>query len=248
MKRSVMLRRVASILDMAAQEHPHPLRVAIDGPDAAGKTTLANQIAYALEHRQPNSDLPAETFHHNPRTIRISADDYLNPPEIRHQRGRHDAVGYVRHSLNYDALLHYVLRPMGTGRRHRCLTRFYDRIKDACADPKSMLEPAEVKRAAPGMILLVDGIFLQRSRIRSYWDFVIYVSVAPETSLARGLARARKLRVGETSRMDLLELESVFRKRYLPAQELYRRWEDPERMASLIIENDDPDYPQMRWA
>lgn len=248
MKRSVMLRRVANLLDMAAQEYPHPLRVAIDGPDAAGKTTLANQIAYALEHRQSNSDLPAEPSSHNPRTIQISADDFLNPPEVRHQRGRYDAVGYLEHSVNYGALLHYVLKPMGSGPRHRCLTRFHDRVKDAYVDPGNTLENGEVKQAAPGMILLVDGVFLQRSRIRSYWDFVIYVTVAPETSLARGLARAEKLRVGVTSSADLFDLERAFRKRYLPAQALYRQWDHPERMANLIIENDDPDYPMMRWA
>ena len=30
-------------------ERPHPIRVAIDGPDAAGKTTLADELAPMIE-------------------------------------------------------------------------------------------------------------------------------------------------------------------------------------------------------
>ena len=45
MNRSALLDRLAQAIDLAPRFHP--LRVAIDGIDAAGKTSLADQLAGA---------------------------------------------------------------------------------------------------------------------------------------------------------------------------------------------------------
>lgn len=47
--------------------------VAIDGVDGSGKTTFTKSLAAQLNER------PAIVIH---------VDDFLNPPEIRHRRGR----------------------------------------------------------------------------------------------------------------------------------------------------------------
>lgn len=47
MKRHELLRDLAS--KIAAINLPHSVRVAIDGVDAAGKTTLANELAPAIK-------------------------------------------------------------------------------------------------------------------------------------------------------------------------------------------------------
>ncbi|MCP2269112.1 hypothetical protein [Actinokineospora diospyrosa] len=57
---------------------PHPLRVAIDGPPAAGKTTLADELATAL--RAQSRD-----------TIRATIDDFLFPRAHRYRNGRYSA-------------------------------------------------------------------------------------------------------------------------------------------------------------
>jgi uridine kinase len=48
--------------------------VAIDGPDTAGKTTLADELADALLGR-------------GREVVRASIDDFLRPRDERHRRG-----------------------------------------------------------------------------------------------------------------------------------------------------------------
>lgn len=61
-------------------------RVGIDGPDAAGKTTLADALA-AL------TGLP-----------RVRADDFLAPPEVRYRAGRLSPEGYYADAFDLPAL------------------------------------------------------------------------------------------------------------------------------------------------
>jgi uridine kinase len=67
------------------------LRVGIDGPDAAGKTTLADELASALEPR-------------GHRVRRSSIDDFLRPPDERYRRGRDSPRGYYEDSFDYAAV------------------------------------------------------------------------------------------------------------------------------------------------
>ena len=61
-------------------------RVGVDGPDAAGKTTLADELAAA-------TGVP-----------RVRADDFLNPPEVRYARGPLDPDGYFADAFDLAAL------------------------------------------------------------------------------------------------------------------------------------------------
>jgi len=67
------------------------VRVAVDGIDAAGKTTLADELAGVLERRS----LPI---------ARISEDDYLRPRAERYARGELSPEGYFLDSFDHDAL------------------------------------------------------------------------------------------------------------------------------------------------
>lgn len=73
------------------------LRVAIDGPDAAGKTTLADELAAALGH-------PA---------LRVSIDDFHRPRQERYARGPLSPEGYVHDCFDFAALRRAVLAPAG---------------------------------------------------------------------------------------------------------------------------------------
>jgi hypothetical protein len=68
-----------------------PARVAIDGPDASGKTTIAEELATVLEAAGSVA-------------ARISADDFLSPAEQRYGGGRDSPEGYYEHSFDYPAL------------------------------------------------------------------------------------------------------------------------------------------------
>jgi uridine kinase len=71
---------------------PLPARVAVDGVDAAGKTTLADELAARL-----------------PAAARLSADDFLRPPEERYRRGRESPEGYYLDSFDHARLREAVL-------------------------------------------------------------------------------------------------------------------------------------------
>lgn len=79
---------------------PDAARVAIDGVDAAGKTTIADELAVVLRDR-------GEQFE------RVCADDFLRPAAERHRRGRESAEGYYLDSFDHDALRRSVLATRG---------------------------------------------------------------------------------------------------------------------------------------
>ena len=72
---------------VAAQHRPHPLRVAIDGVDAAGKTTLADELA------EPVRALGRPV-------IRASVDDFHNPRAVRYRMGDDSPEGYFQDSFD----------------------------------------------------------------------------------------------------------------------------------------------------
>ncbi|MFI6294812.1 cytidylate kinase family protein [Nonomuraea sp. NPDC050790] len=81
---------------------PHPVRVAIDGPPAAGKTTLADELAVVL--RAQGRDI-----------IRASIDDFLVPLAQRYRRGRYSAEGCYFDAHDRAALCRVLLDPLGPG-------------------------------------------------------------------------------------------------------------------------------------
>jgi len=68
-------------------ELPRPARVAVDGVDAAGKTTLADALAARV-----------------PGAACISADDFLRPAEERYRQGRESPQGYYDDSFDHGRL------------------------------------------------------------------------------------------------------------------------------------------------
>ncbi len=71
-----LVERLADAIDQPSPDAR--VIVAIDGPDAAGKTTLADTLAQQVAR-------PA---------LRVSIDDWHNPREVRLRRGDESPVGY----------------------------------------------------------------------------------------------------------------------------------------------------------
>ena len=78
----------------------HPLRVAIDGVDGAGKTSLAEELRDALT----SGGRPV---------VRASIDGFHNPRSVRYARGRRSPEGYYRDSFDHTALVANLLEPLG---------------------------------------------------------------------------------------------------------------------------------------
>lgn len=162
--------RLAMLVDrICALERPHPVRVAIDGIDAAGKTTLADGLAVAVGER-------------GRAVVRAGVDGFHNPRRIRHSRGRESPEGYFLDSFDYATLERVLLQPLGPGGSRAYRSAVFDWRLDA---PVEMPE----RHAASNAVLLFDGIFSQRQELVHHWDYTVFVDVAFEVALERACRR-----------------------------------------------------------
>jgi uridine kinase len=213
--RDRLLRELTS--QICGMEATHPMRVAIDGPDAAGKTTLADELAPVIEV----AGRPV---------IRASLDAFHNPRSIRYRRGELSPEGYYRDSFNDSALISHLLKPLGPGSIKRYRRAAFDLLADQPVTVPEEVAPADA-------VLLLDGIFLHRRSLLPYWEFSIYLRVSESEILARAARRDANLLGG------LENVRDRYLQRYLPAQQLYRAECHPQAAASCVIDNEDPHAP-----
>jgi uridine kinase len=88
-------------------------------------------------------------------------------------------------------------------------------------------------------IVLIDGIFLLRPTLLSFWELTIYLDVNFEQSIERGINRdAKHLGSREDARLR-------YQKRYVPGQMLYLRDAHPLDKADILIDNSILEYPRL---
>jgi uridine kinase len=199
----------------------HPVRVAVDGVGAAGKTTLADELAAVLRESGRS-------------VIRAGIDGFHNPRQVRHRRGPLSPMGYYEDSFDYEAVVANLLAPLGPGGSRRYRTAVYDFRSDAPVD-------APERTAGADAVLLFDGIFLLRPEIRDHWDFRVFVDASFETTLKRALTRDVEL---------FGSLEAVrerYLRRYIPGEMTYLREVRPRDRADVVVENDDHAQPRLLW-
>lgn len=196
---------------------PHPVRVAIDGPDAAGKTTLADELAVVLRAR-------------GREVIRASIDGFHLPRVRRYRRGQYSAEGCYHDTYDYDALRRVLLDPLGPGGDLGFRRAVFDHLTDTALSEPAATAPAHA-------VLLFDGVFLLRPELIDRWDLRIFVSVALDEVLSPARARDQAL----FGTID--EVERRYRDRYIPAQQLYLASAHPTQHADMIVRNDEPHRP-----
>jgi len=215
MKRSDALTEIASVI--AEIPLPHPIRVAVDGRDGAGKTALANDLV------KPFRSLGREV-------IRASVDGFHNPREIRYQKGPTSPEGFFRDSYNYDALRDLLIEPLGPGGSRNYRTTAFDWRTDSPSF-------SPLKQAPENAILLFDGIFLLRPELIDLWDFKIFTDVAVEVGVARCADR-------DGSSADPTAQAN---QRYVEGQKLYFVECDPKSRAHVVFDNNDWQHPILDW-
>jgi uridine kinase len=209
---------VAAIVDaIEAVPCSHPLRVAVDGSAASGKTMLADELAISLHGRGRD-------------VIRASIEGFLRPRIERYRRGPESAHGCYEDSFDYDRLRVELLRPLGESGSRLYRTEIYDRRTD-------LLVEAEQMEASADAILLFDGVFLLRPELVDAWDFRVFITVASEEIIRRARIRDAEM-YGSPD-----DAERRFRARYLPSQRHYRGTVQPAELADVVLENDDPSRP-----
>jgi uridine kinase len=187
--------------------------VAIDGVGGSGKTTFADALAAAVGPRP---------------VIVLHADDFFQPAEIRHARGRHSPEGFWLDSYDYAALTSWALEPLGEAGDGRYRRASFDRTSGRPFMPAEEL-------AAPDALVLIEGTFLHRDELASAWHHSLYLDVPFEETGRRMAER------------DGLPAEDVHRlmERYTGAQRLYFAAARPWERATLVVDNTDPGRPRI---
>lgn len=197
----------------------HPTRVAVDGIDAAGKTTLANELGAVLEER----GLPV---------IRASIDGFHQPRSVRYQRGPDSPEGYYFDSFNYSAVGYALLDPLGPHGSRRYRRAVFDFRADTALDTPE-------DEAPPNALLLFDGVFLLRPELDTRWDYRIFVNVPFDVAVRRAMQRDQAL-FGTAN-----DVRERYLRRYVPGQQLYFDAVRPQEHAQAIVRNTDPAHPTL---
>jgi uridine kinase len=169
-----------------------PYLVCIEGLGGAGKSTLADQVQ-----------------RHYPGPIQVISGDDFYGPEERDWRNWSPRQGYQRY-FDHQRLERQLLRPLRAG----AVARFqrYDW-------PSNTL--ANWVHIRPAGLIVVEGVYLLRRRLRRYWDFSVYVDTPRDIRLARLNARG--------------ENDPRWISRWAAAEDYYERVERPSAHADLVI-------------
>ena len=213
--RNDLVNEIAGVINQI--DLPHPVRVAIDGSGAAGKTTFANELIEPLENLGRT-------------VIRSTIDGFHNPPEIRRRQGQFSPKGYYEDSYDYPQLKKYLLEPLGPNGDLKYKESVYDfRVNQ----PTNV----ETKTASKNSILIFEGIFLFNELLFPYWDYKLFIDASFETTMQRAIVRDDELFGGPEKTIKL------YKKRYIPGQEMYLSINKPLEVSDIVLNNNDYENP-----
>ena len=211
MDREAVVRELVALVD-----RPGAL-VAIDGPDCAGKTMLADELA-------------GQAFARGRCLVRVSIDGFHRPAAERRARGALSPIGYVDDSFDLAAFRAAVLEPLAEGGSRRIVPALSDWRIEGPAEAPPIDVPA-------GACVLVDGVFLLRSELAAAWSASVFVFASADVVLDRARVRDADAFGGPAA------VERRYLARYLPGQALYLTRERPHERATVCVENSDPAAP-----
>ncbi|MFI8567953.1 hypothetical protein ACIGGF_15485 [Rhodococcus sp. NPDC078407] len=197
------------VRDVLSRPQGHPLRVAIDGVTASGKSTCARWLVDAVAaHGRPAVHVTMDGFHHR--------------RAHRYRQGRASALGYYQDAYDFDALCRHVLIPLGPNDSGSIRRRIIDLATDEPVDDP--LEPVPIDA-----IVVVDGTFLHRPPLPDYWDYTVFVDTPMDVAQARGVARDADALGGEPAAVR------AFEQRYHAACRIYLDEVDPRSRATRVL-------------
>ena len=181
--------------------------VAVDGVDGSGKTFFAAKLALEIQKRP---------------VIVIHTDDFLNPSHVRHAKGRSSPEGFWEDTYNYTALQDKLLGPLGPDGDGWYSPASYDSATDRMAEVEAVRAPSDA-------LVVVEGMFLHRDELNSYWDASVFLDV-PFTETAARMA----VRNGSDP-----DPEHPTMRRYVGGQRLYFDAARPWERATFVVDNSD---------
>lgn len=218
--RRTIIEKLAEMINTVRASHP--LRVAVDGVDGAGKTMLGDElVASLLDKGRP--------------VIRASVDGFHKPLDLRYKRGPDSPDGYYMDSFQYDAIRNELLIPLGPSGSRIYRSGVYDYVSETPV-------LAKLQEAPGNAILLFDGVFLLRPELIDHWDYKIFVDVGFELSVERAVARNS---CNSKRGFDANTLRTRYVQRYVPGQQIYLQSVRPKKKADVIFDNTRLDFPKL---
>ena len=204
---------LALATDILSSLGPGRRFVAIDGIDGSGKTSFAANLEAEIQDRP---------------VIVIHADDFLNPSTIRHAKGRTSPEGFWKDTYNYGALMDLVLTPLAGNGDGWYSPASYGRYEDQIAIGELMCAPSNA-------LVLVEGMFLHRDELVSFWAASVFLDVPFSKSAAR-------MAVRNGSNPDP---QHPTMRRYVEGQRLYFAAALPWDRATIVVDNTDFASPKV---
>ncbi len=185
--------------------------IAIDGVDAAGKTSIAYELKENLRIE-------------NKEAIVVSIDDFHHPKSYRYRLGEDSAEGFFYDSYQYENFIQNCIVPFKSG---------IGKLMMKCFDLEKDCESIEYGSIDSETILIIEGILLHRDELYKIWDYSIYLDVSADVSWDRNLKRSLE----SNPNLDIEKYKLRFHKRYKAGQELYSEKCRPKQRASIVINN-----------
>lgn len=181
--------------------------IGIDGFGGSGKTTYANKLKQYFIGKGYDVHL----FH---------LDNFIHPNNIRYDRLKREEICYYKIQWRYDYLIEQILEPITNGQEIQKEIELYEKDTDTYAHVQMDIRP-------PAIVIL-EGVFLQRTTLRKYMNDVVFIDVPKEERLKRVLQRDSYIG-GKTSILE------KYNTRYFPAEDMYETMYKPKERADFIV-------------
>lgn len=180
--------------------------VGLDGLGGAGKSTVSEEMQRILKNEEYNVFI-------------LHIDDFIHKRAVRYNDNYKEWECYYNLQWRYDYLLESVINPLKSG-KESIKFELYDKENDTYFD-NTLYVPI-------GSIIIIEGVFLQRSEIKDIFDYMIYIDVSEEIRLERVLKRDTY--IGETDKIKI-----KYENRYFPAERVYVKEYSPVINADIVI-------------
>jgi uridine kinase len=198
----------------------HPTRVGIDGHSAAGKTTLADELADTLRQRTARP------------VLRVTLDHFKRHVDLRTQYPAGSPENYYFEMFDVDAIRDELLVPLGPGGNRSYRSQIMDFSGRTPVDSGIQVSPDDA-------ILVADSGFLQKPALARYWDLRVYLHIEVADVAHRGTIRDQAFMGSAEAAAER------YRTYYIPGELLYLAEARPAEHADIVIDNRDFNAPRI---
>ena len=185
------------------------LLVGISGIDASGKGFVTAKLAHQLEE-------------HGWKTAAIGVDGWLNLPPDRFNQ-ENPAGHFYERAFRFEEMFETLVVPLQQNREIDLHMDYTEETATSYREHRYQFREIDV--------ILLEGIFLFKRRLRHHFDLACWVECSFETALARAIKRCQEgLPPNETIR--------AFETIYFPAQRIHFERDAPHSSADLILPNE----------